>query len=111
MWFVCRGKGLDAVASRAADIAVMLRKQGARLTSADPRVLQWARDGVSDSVLLDAMTLAIDSRQREGSAQPIGSKYLDTIARDLFERASGRALLRAGGRRTRAPRKRAGALA
>lgn len=83
------GKGLDAVASRAADIAVMLRKQGARLTSADPRVLQWARDGVSDSVLLDAMTLAIDSRQREGSAQPIGSKYLDTIARDLFERASG----------------------
>ena len=46
----------------------MLRREGARLNAMDPRVLGWVRAGVSDAVLLAAMSAA-QERRSSGCAQ------------------------------------------
>ena len=76
--------------ARAIEIVTMLRREGARLNAMDPRVLGWVRAGVSDAVLLAAMSAAQERRSSEGSAQPIGSGLLDVLVRDAHDRAEGR---------------------
>jgi uncharacterized protein YdaU (DUF1376 family) len=69
----------DPVSERAIELAAMLRKNGAALTSADPHVRQWAASGVSDAQALTALETAKQNRADTASTQPINSGYLNAI--------------------------------
>lgn len=86
----CSSEDQGPEMTRAIEIVTMLRREGARLNAIDPRVLGWVRAGVSDAVLLAAMSAAQERRSSEGSAQPIGSGLLDVLVRDAHDRAAGR---------------------
>jgi len=75
----------DAITVRSTELAVLLFRRGAQLQASDPRVRSWAERGVSDAQALTALDLAKSRRSEQGSPQPIGSGYLDTIIGDLLQ--------------------------
>ena len=64
---------------RCSEIAVLLRQRGAALTHADPRVIDWAKTGVTDTQLLQALDTAKAQREEQGDNKPINAGYLDSI--------------------------------
>jgi len=72
----------DPIGFRAAEIASMLRKRGAALQAADPRVRSWASSGVSDGSLLSALEKAQRRRNDSGTNQPIGAGLIGAIMSD-----------------------------
>lgn len=71
----------DPLHSRAIELTALLRKRGAALHAADPRVRQWASDGVSDAQALSALEAAQARRHEQGNPQPVNAGYLDAILR------------------------------
>lgn len=69
----------DPIHARAVELAVLLRKHGAALQAADPRVRSWAERGVTDAQALMALQTAKRQRRARGSPQPINAGYLDAI--------------------------------
>ncbi len=84
---------IDPVTERAAEIATMLRKRGARLQSSDPRVRAWASNGITDAAVLTALETAQERRLADGAKQPVNAGLLDAIISDACR-------IRAGPRRT-----------
>lgn len=72
---------------RCSEIAVLLRQRGAALTHADPRVIDWAKTGVTDTQLLQALDIAKAQREEQGDNKPINAGYLDSILRSQREKA------------------------
>lgn len=72
---------------RCSEIAVLLRQRGAALTHADPRVIDWAKTGVTDTQLLQALDTAKAQREEQGDTKPINAGYLDSILRSQREKA------------------------
>ena len=64
---------------RSSEIAVLLRHRGASLTHADPRVIEWAETGVTDTQLLQALDTAKAQREEQNNPKPINAGYLDAI--------------------------------
>lgn len=64
---------------RALAIAVFLRERGASLTHADPRVIDWAESGVTDTQLLQALDTAKAQREEKNDPSQINAGYLDSI--------------------------------
>jgi hypothetical protein len=71
----------DEAPARATQIAVLLRRNGAdpRTVPNDRRIADWARDGVTDAEVLQALEAAKARRKTQGSDQPIGTAYLAPI--------------------------------
>ncbi|MCX8016610.1 MAG: YdaU family protein [Rhodocyclaceae bacterium] len=69
----------DPIHARAVELAVLLRKHGAALQAADPRVRSWAERGVTDAQAIMALQTAKRQRRARGSPQPINAGYLDAI--------------------------------
>ena len=64
---------------RCSEIAVLLRQRGASLTHADPRVIDWAKSGVTDTQLLQALDIAKAQREEKNDPSAINAGYLDSI--------------------------------
>ena len=96
--------------ARAIEIVTMLRREGCALDAMDPRVLGWVRAGVSDAVLLAAMSAAQNTAAAR-KPQPIGSGLLDVLVRDAHDQAEVAGRRRGGGRRMRGCWRRAAAWA
>jgi hypothetical protein len=64
---------------RCSEIAVLLRQRGASLTHADPRVIDWAKTGVTDTQLLQALDTAKAQREEKNDPSAINAGYLDSI--------------------------------
>lgn len=73
-----------------AAMAIELRNGGVTVTSMNPVLLAWVRDGVTIDQALDALKLA---RMRKPHPEPIAPAYLDKIIRER-PRESGDALSR-----------------
>ncbi|WP_265280654.1 YdaU family protein [Verminephrobacter aporrectodeae] len=65
--------------SRAAEIAILLRKRGAAVIPANPPIVEWADRGVTDEQALRALEIAKSRRAEAGSQQPINAGFLDSI--------------------------------
>ena len=75
------GVVVDAIHSRAVELAVLLRQRGAALQPSDPRVRGWAETGVTDAQALTALETAQQQRNDKANPQPINAGYLDSIIR------------------------------
>lgn len=75
------GVVVDAIHSRAVELAVLLRQRGAALQPSDPRVRGWAETGVTDAQALTALETAQQQRNEKANPQPINAGYLDSIIR------------------------------
>ena len=75
------GVVVDAIHSRAVELAVLLRQRGAALQPSDPRVRGWAETGVTDAHALAALETAQQQRNDKANPQPINAGYLDSIIR------------------------------
>lgn len=75
----------DEAPKRTTQLAVLLRRNGAdqRTLPNDRRIADWARDGVTDAELLQALETAKTRRKAQGSDQPIGTAYLAPIIADI----------------------------
>ncbi|HAV73651.1 MULTISPECIES: hypothetical protein [unclassified Limnobacter] len=58
---------------------MLLRQRGASLTHADPRVIDWAKSGVTDTQLLQALDIAKAQREEKNDPSAINAGYLDSI--------------------------------
>lgn len=75
----------DEAPSRASQIAVLLRRNGAdhRIAPNDRHIADWAASGVTDAQILTALETAKQRRSASGSQQPIGTAYLTPIIAEL----------------------------
>ena len=55
------------------------RNVPAKVTSSDPRLLEWAQAGVTDDQLREAYQLAVLDRELSDSRQPINAGFLDVF--------------------------------
>ncbi len=69
----------DAATLRAIELTALLRKRGASLQASDPRVIAWAKAGVSDASVLAALEKAQQRRVDTCDPSPINAGYLDSI--------------------------------
>lgn len=77
----------DAITHRAIEITVLLRPRGAALQAGDPRIREWASNGVTDAEVLQALETAQRRRHEAGDRTPINAGYLDAILRAPGARA------------------------
>ncbi len=93
----------DEAPRRATQIAVLLRRNGAdhRVAPNDRHIADWARDGVTDAQVLQALETAKTRRQAQGSDQPIGTAYLAPIVADIRAAPPGVPAPSSGNRRDR----------
>jgi hypothetical protein len=91
----------DPIAVRAIELTGLMRRPGVRLQASDPRVRQWAANGVSDAQALLALGTAQQRRTARANPQPVNAGLLDAILADGHPpRAGPRAPGQAFGQRT-----------
>lgn len=81
--------GSDPIATRACELAGLLRQRGAALTATNPDVRRWAEEGVSDAQALQALEVAQQRRADKADPSAIPAGYLAPIIRDLRNQPPG----------------------
>lgn len=82
----------DAITERSIELAVMLRKRGAAVTSSNPDIRSMAEKGVSDAEALAALERAQQQRHDKGDTSPINAGYLLAIMAGAQANAKGRGM-------------------